>query len=114
MLKCPSCQAVSFASIGGDSDVLESRNRDTTPYLRRRRQCKKCGECFTTREYEVNELLSIMNGARDDSLTLEASETHLASIVSELEDTLKELTTWSTQVSRHRANLKRRKKDEKS
>ena len=116
MLKCPSCGAVSFVSTGGhqekvpDAPSIETRNKEQTPYLRRRRKCKKCGHLFSTREYEVSELQSIIHAATKEGQTLEGSEKHLESIVTELEDTLAELLSWAGHVNKHKKLLKQRRK----
>tara|TARA_R100000781_G_scaffold14_2_gene22 strand:- start:3993 stop:4283 length:291 start_codon:yes stop_codon:yes gene_type:complete len=93
MLKCPSCGTSSLSSSGGDSVVLESRNREeTTPYLRRRRKCT-CGHLFTTREYEVDELKSIF---REKSRKANNPEVK----TEELEDILQDLNAWVDQLNK--------------
>ena len=115
MLTCPSWGSVSFVSTGAGQEKIpgapsvEIRNTNQTPYIRRRRRCTKCNHLFSTREYEVEELQSIMLGVKKESGSLEGSEKHLASIAAEVADLLEELLSWARQVNKHKKLLKKRK-----
>ena len=114
-LKCPSCGAVSFVSAGGrqekvpDAPSMDTRNKENTPYLTRRRRCKKCGHLFSTREYEVKELRSIMLAVQTDAMT-PVSEKYLDSLTAEIESLLEELFSWSGYVKKQKKLLKQRRK----
>ena len=105
MLKCPKCHTPCSGLTTTTSEVLEVRNKDKTPYLRRRRKCKECGSVFPTREYEVNELLTIMSSVNDEEIDLDANQTRLAGIVNDIEQDLIELLEWSKQIDKNRKNL---------
>ena len=113
-LKCPSCGSISFISAGGsqekvpDAPSVETRNKENTPYLRRRRKCKKCGHLFSTREYEVNHLQSIMIAMKTDSMT-PVSDKHLDSLTAEIQDLLEELLSWAGHVKKQKKLLKQRR-----
>lgn len=62
-MKCPYCG-------NSDTDVVETRDADTT--LRRRRQCQKCGKRFTTYERIENvELVVIKKDGRREKFDRE-------------------------------------------
>lgn len=117
MLKCPSCGSVSFVSTGAgqekipDAPSVDTRNTNKTPYIRRRRRCSKCNHLFSTREYEVEELQSIMLGVKKESGDLEGSEKHLTSLTTEIQDLLEELLSWAGHVKKQKKLLKQRRKN---
>jgi transcriptional regulator NrdR family protein len=115
MLKCPSCGSVSFVSTGvgqekiPDAPSVETRNKEQNPYIRRRRRCKKCNQLFSTREYEVGQLQSIMLAVKEEFSTLKGSEKRLDSLVVDIEDLLEELLSWAGHVKKQKKLLKQRR-----
>jgi len=114
-LKCPSCGSISFISAGGRQEKvsgapsMDTRNKENTPYLARRRKCKKCGHLFSTREYETNYLQSMMLAVKTDAMT-PVSDKHLDSLTTEIQDLLEELLSWAEHLKKQKKLLKKRRK----
>ena len=71
MMPCPVC--------GTNTNVIDSRLRETVSSIRRRRRCDECGHRFSTFEISVTEaaLIHLTRGDQDRKILMASSDDQL-------------------------------------